>query len=47
MIMRENVILYKEAGALQESAFRELVTKASELDMTEVHKEIADNSNTT
>mgnify|MGYP002879622090 CR=1 FL=1 len=47
MIMRENVILYKEAGALPESAFRELVTKASELDMTEVHKEIADNSNTT
>ena len=45
MIMRENVILYKEAGALPESALRELVTKAKELDMAEVHKEIASGSN--
>tara|TARA_B100000676_G_C17830219_1_gene707402 strand:+ start:301 stop:669 length:369 start_codon:yes stop_codon:yes gene_type:complete len=45
MIMRENVILYKEAGALPESALRELVTKAKELDMAEVHKEVASGSN--
>jgi thioredoxin 1 len=41
MIFREKVIIYSEAGALPESAFRELVTKAGELDMAEVHRQIA------
>ena len=40
MIFREKVIIYSEAGALPEGAFRELVTKAGELDMAEVHKQI-------
>ena len=42
MIFREKVIIYSEAGALPESAFRELVGKAGELDMAEVHKQIAE-----
>jgi len=42
MIFREKVIIYSEAGALPESAFKELVAKAGELDMAEVHKQIAE-----
>ena len=42
MIFREKVIIYSEAGALPESAFRELVAKAGELDMQEVHRQIAE-----
>lgn len=41
MIFREKIIIYSEAGALPESAFRELVSKAGELDMEEVKKQIA------
>ncbi len=44
MIFRENVIIFSEAGALPESAFRELVGKASELDMAEVHKQVAESN---
>jgi thioredoxin 1 len=40
MIFREQIIVYSEAGALPESAFRELVKKASELDMDEVRKQV-------
>ena len=42
MIMREQVILYSEAGALPASALEEVINKAKELDMTEVHKQIAE-----
>jgi thioredoxin 1 len=42
MIFREKVIIYSEAGALPESSFRDLVTKAGELDMAEVHRQIAE-----
>lgn len=42
MIFRDNIIIYSEAGALPESAFRELVAKAGELDMDEVRKQIAE-----
>ncbi len=42
MIFRENVIIYSEAGALPEAGFRELLAKAGELDMAEVHKQIAE-----
>lgn len=44
MIFREHVIIFSEAGALPESAFRELVGKAGELDMAEVHKQIAESN---
>ncbi|MES9957019.1 MAG: thioredoxin [Sedimenticola sp.] len=40
MIFRENVIIFSQPGALPEGAFRDLVEKASELDMAEVHKQI-------
>ncbi len=40
MIFRDNVIIFSEAGALPESAFRDLVTKAGELDMEEVRRQI-------
>ena len=42
MIFRDQVIIYSEAGALPEASFQELVTKASELDMDEVRKQIAE-----
>jgi len=41
MIFREKVIIFSQAGALPESGFRELVQKAGELDMAEVHEQIA------
>lgn len=40
MIFREKIIIFSEAGALPESAFKDLVTKAGELDMAEVRKQI-------
>ncbi len=40
MIFRENVIIYSDAGALPENGLRELITKAGELDMAEVHAQI-------
>ncbi len=42
MIFREQVILYAEAGALQGPQFEELIEKAGQLDMEEVHKQIAE-----
>lgn len=40
MVFRDNVLLYNESGALPAGPLRELVTKASELDMDEVRKQI-------
>ncbi|MGV6827538.1 MAG: thioredoxin [bacterium] len=40
MIFREKVIIFSEAGALPESALRDLLAKAGELDMDEVRKQI-------
>jgi thioredoxin 1 len=42
MIIRDNVVLYSQAGALPEPALEELITKASELDMDEVRASIAE-----
>lgn len=42
MIFRDKIIIYSEAGALPEAAFRELVTKAGELDMDDVRRQIAE-----
>jgi thioredoxin 1 len=41
MIFRDKIIIFSEAGALPESAFRELVGKAGELDMDEVRRQVA------
>ena len=40
MIFREKVIIFSQPGALPESAFKQLVDRAGELDMAEVHKQI-------
>ncbi|HQU00206.1 MAG TPA: thioredoxin [Acidimicrobiales bacterium] len=38
LIMRENVVLFNQAGALPESALDELIQKVREIDMKEVHR---------
>jgi thioredoxin 1 len=40
MIFREKVIIFSQPGALPESAFKQLVDRAGELDMAEVRKQI-------
>ena len=42
MIMRDQVVLYAEAGALPAAAFEDIIAKAKSLDMAEVHKQIAE-----
>ena len=42
MIMRDQVVLYSEAGALPAAALEEVIEKAKALDMAEVHKQIAE-----
>ncbi len=42
MVLRENVIVYMEAGALPEKSLVELITKVSELDMADIHQRIAE-----
>lgn len=42
MIFRENIIIFSEAGALPEPAFRDLLEKAGELDMEEVKKQTSE-----
>lgn len=41
MIVRDNVVLYAQPGALPAAALEELITKARELDMDEVRASIA------
>ena len=41
MIIRDNIVLFSQAGALPEAALEELVTKAEELDMDEVRASLA------
>ncbi len=45
MIIRDNVILYAQPGALPEAALQELITKARELDMDEVRASISEQEN--
>ena len=42
MLFREKVILFSQAGALPGAALEQVITKGKELDMTAVHKEIAE-----
>jgi thioredoxin 1 len=42
MIIRDRVVLYAQPGALPEPALEELITKARELDMDEVRRQVAD-----
>jgi thioredoxin 1 len=40
MIVRDNIVLYAQPGALPEAALEELITKASELDMDDVRAQV-------
>ncbi|MDO4790886.1 MAG: thioredoxin [Buchananella hordeovulneris] len=42
MAFREKVLVFAQPGALREPQLRELVQKIKELDMAQVHKEIAE-----
>ena len=42
MIMRDQVIVFSQPGALQGSQFEELIEKAKQLDMAEVKKQVAE-----
>lgn len=44
MIVRDKVVLFMQPGALPEPALEELITKAQEIDMDEVHKQIAEST---
>ena len=41
MIFREKVVVFSQPGALPEGALRDVVSKAENLDMVEVHKQVA------
>ncbi len=41
MIFREKVIIYAQPGALPAGGFDDLITRAKEVDMAQVHAEIA------
>jgi thioredoxin 1 len=41
-IMRDEILIFSQSGAIPESAFEDLVTQAKELDMAEVHTKIAE-----
>ena len=41
MIFREKVMVFSQPGALPEGALRDVVTKVGNLDMVEVHKQVA------
>lgn len=41
MIIREQVVIFSQAGALPESSLRDLVEQALALDMAQVHADIA------
>jgi len=40
MIFRQQIIIFSQAGALPEGSFRQLLQKASELDMDEVRRQV-------
>lgn len=42
MVLREQVIVYSQAGALPAPALEELIERAGQLDMAEVHRQVAE-----
>jgi thioredoxin 1 len=40
MILREQVVVYSQAGAVPGEALEDLITRAGEFDMDEVHREV-------
>ncbi|HUX63032.1 thioredoxin [Sulfuricella sp.] len=45
MVFREKVVIYAEAGALPASGLEQLIEQVRGLDMVEVHKQIAEETN--
>ena len=41
-IFRDNILLYKQPGALPESALEDVIKQVQDLDMDEIRKEIAE-----
>jgi thioredoxin 1 len=41
-IMRDEILIFSQSGAIPESALEDLVNQAKELDMVEVHTQIAE-----
>lgn len=41
MVFRDNILLYREAGALPPAALEDLIQQVKKLDMEEIRKEIA------
>jgi len=44
MVLRDNVIVYMEAGALPAKSLEDLIGKVRELDMEDIHRRIAERS---
>ena len=44
MIMRDQIVIYAQPGALMGGQFEQLIEKARELDMDEVRKQVAEQS---
>ncbi|GAA4035468.1 thioredoxin [Allokutzneria multivorans] len=42
MVFREGVVLYAQPGALPEASLEELISQARAVDMTEVHRQVAE-----
>ena len=42
MVIRDKVVLYAQPGALPQAALEELIGKAQEVDMAEVHRSVAE-----
>ena len=42
MVFRENVVLYSEAGALPPEIFSNLIEQVKQVDMEDVHRQIAE-----
>jgi len=45
MVMRERIMIFSQPGMLPESALEEIITKARELDMDDVRRQIAEQKN--
>lgn len=42
MVLKDQVVIYSEAGSMPESALQDLINQAKQLDMTEVKKKMQD-----
>ncbi|MDP2622916.1 MAG: thioredoxin [Actinomycetota bacterium] len=44
MVFRENVVLYSQAGSLPDHVLDDLITKVRDVDMEDVHRQIAEHA---